>query len=116
MRVLLKELLRGDRFDLELDGVSAAGFVSSGAASGFSAGEVADPFAGSGEACLEQEKRVHERTRRKPEADLLTAEKDSSPGKWNLVIQLELHPGWVTTALITGPLPDTLRYFGGEEY
>ena len=28
MRVLLKELLRGDRFDLELDGVSAAGFVS----------------------------------------------------------------------------------------
>ncbi|MCS5626476.1 MAG: phage tail protein [Planctomycetes bacterium] len=28
MRVLLKELLRGDRFDLELEGVSAAGFVS----------------------------------------------------------------------------------------
>ena len=28
MRVLLKELLRGDRFDLELEGVSTAGFVS----------------------------------------------------------------------------------------
>jgi len=28
MRVLLKELLRGDRFDLELDGISTAGFVS----------------------------------------------------------------------------------------
>ena len=28
MRVLLRELMRGDRFDLELDGVSAAGFVS----------------------------------------------------------------------------------------
>ena len=48
---------------------------------GFSVGVVVNPFAGSGELCLEQEKRVQERTRRKPGVDLLTAAKGLPPGK-----------------------------------